>query len=116
MPPASVGTGLNVGPDGSLGSWGVWSWEEEAGGGLREGRGQGGREKRRRWRGQASLTSLISSCTCSSSKFCSLMKLNSAKLRSSTGKVGQGGAQREEDRDTDTERRETERHTEGQRK
>lgn len=40
-------------------------------------------------RGRVSPTSLISSCKCSSSEFCSLMKLNSAKFRSSTG--GQWG-------------------------
>lgn len=40
-------------------------------------------------RGRVLPTSLISSCKCSSSEFCSLMKLNSAKFRSSTG--GQWG-------------------------
>lgn len=43
--------------------------------------------------GWVSLTSLISSCRCSSSEFCSLMKLNSAKLRSSTrGERGKAGS------------------------
>lgn len=54
---------------------------EEGGGGQRR---WGTGERRGRGRG-ASLTSLISSCRCSSSEFCSLMKVNSAKLRSSTG-------------------------------
>ena len=53
-------------------------------------------------RGRVSPTSLISSCKCSSSEFCSLMKLNSAKFRSSTGgqwgKAGSG-----ETRDTHAE-------------
>lgn len=61
--------------------------------------GEGGSGGQRRWGtgerrgrgGGASLTSLISSCRCSSSEFCSLMKVNSAKLRSSTGERRERG-------------------------
>lgn len=51
--------------------------------------------------GRVSLTSLISSCRRSSSEFCSLMKLNSAKFRSSTGgESGKAGS-----RETETSKR-----------
>lgn len=78
--------------------------------------------------GWVALTSLISSCRCSSSEFCSLMKLNSAKLRSSTGeeqrKAGPGkcrqknserGTQKDRERGVSKDNTETKAERHGQR-